>query len=61
MTGVPFFVIDGKFGIPGAQDADTILSVLRRAWSKAHPLEMVAVPTDGNADGAVCEGDSCAV
>jgi predicted DsbA family dithiol-disulfide isomerase len=36
VTGVPFFVIDGKFGIPGAQDADTILRVLRRAWTKAY-------------------------
>jgi predicted DsbA family dithiol-disulfide isomerase len=57
VTGVPFFVVDGKFGIPGAQDADTILNVLERAWAKAHPLEMVVA--DG-ADG-VCEGDSCPV
>jgi len=56
VTGVPFFVIDGKFGIPGAQDAPSILSVLERAWTKAHPLE-VAVPASGSA----CEGDSCAV
>jgi predicted DsbA family dithiol-disulfide isomerase len=58
VTGVPFFVVDGKFGIPGAQDADTILTVLRQAWTKAHPLEM-AVPS--GTEGLVCEGDSCAV
>jgi predicted DsbA family dithiol-disulfide isomerase len=57
VTGVPFFVVDGKFGIPGAQDAETILSVLRRAWAKAHPLEMAEVPAAGGA----CDGDSCAV
>jgi predicted DsbA family dithiol-disulfide isomerase len=57
VTGVPFFVVDGKFGIPGAQDADTILSILERAWASAHPLEVAVVP----ADGAACEGDSCAV
>jgi predicted DsbA family dithiol-disulfide isomerase len=33
-TGVPFFVIDGRFAIPGAQDPDTILAVLERAWQK---------------------------
>lgn len=33
-TGVPFFVVDRKWGIPGAQDTDTILSVLRRAWER---------------------------
>ena len=57
VTGVPFFVVDGKFGIPGAQDPETILSVLERAWANAHPLEVAVM----SADGAVCEGDSCAV
>lgn len=33
-TGVPFFVIDRKLAIPGAQDPDTFLGVLRRAWSR---------------------------
>lgn len=60
VTGVPFFVIDGAFGIPGAQDADTILSVLERAWAKTHPLEMAEVPEGGSVRGA-CEGDTCAV
>jgi predicted DsbA family dithiol-disulfide isomerase len=58
VTGVPFFVVDGKFGIPGAQDPDTILAVLRQAWTRAHPLEVVS---SGATDGVVCEGDSCAV
>jgi predicted DsbA family dithiol-disulfide isomerase len=57
VTGVPFFVVDGKFGIPGAQDAHTFLSVLRRAWARSHPLEVAAV----SADDTICEGDSCAV
>jgi len=57
VTGVPFFVVDGKFGIPGAQDALTILGVLRRAWSKGHLPEMVVEPSGD----AVCEGDSCSV
>jgi len=61
VSGVPFFVVDGKFGIPGAQDADSILSVLQRAWAKSHPLEMVEATGAGTAGAAVCEGDSCAV
>jgi predicted DsbA family dithiol-disulfide isomerase len=28
INGVPFFVIDGKYGVSGAQDADTFASVL---------------------------------
>jgi len=62
VTGVPFFVVDGRFGIPGAQDADTILGVLRRAWTKAHPtLEVVTPEGLTTAGDAACEGDSCVV
>jgi len=57
VTGVPFFVVDRKFAIPGAQDAETMLRVLDRAWTKAHPLEMVTTPSDAG----LCEGDNCAV
>jgi predicted DsbA family dithiol-disulfide isomerase len=34
-TGVPFFVIDRSFAIPGAQDVDTIKLILERAWKRA--------------------------
>jgi predicted DsbA family dithiol-disulfide isomerase len=53
-TGVPFFVVDRRYGAAGAQPAELLLQVLERAWADAHPL--VTVPA---ADG--CEGDTCAV
>jgi predicted DsbA family dithiol-disulfide isomerase len=31
MSGVPFFVIDGRFGVSGAQPSDVLLEGLRRA------------------------------
>jgi predicted DsbA family dithiol-disulfide isomerase len=34
ITGVPFFVVDGRFAIPGAQDVETMLLILQRAWEK---------------------------
>ncbi|MDQ1535015.1 MAG: hypothetical protein QOF28_2776 [Actinomycetota bacterium] len=34
VSGVPFFVIDGRFAIPGAQDPDTILATFERAWQR---------------------------
>jgi predicted DsbA family dithiol-disulfide isomerase len=56
ITGVPFFVIDGRFAIPGAQDAETIGLVLERAWERRTPVVV------GGADGsATCEGDACAL
>jgi predicted DsbA family dithiol-disulfide isomerase len=34
ISAVPFFVIDRKFGIPGAQAPDVISQALQRAWEK---------------------------
>jgi predicted DsbA family dithiol-disulfide isomerase len=34
VTGVPFFLIDGAWPVPGAQDVETLGIVLRRAWSR---------------------------
>ena len=31
-TGVPFFVIDRRYGVAGAQPAGTLLAALQRAW-----------------------------
>ncbi len=57
ITGVPFFVIDGRFGVPGAQPPERVLAALDKAWATRTPtLQMV--PADG-APG--CEGDACAV
>ncbi|MGI8710011.1 MAG: DsbA family oxidoreductase [Acidimicrobiales bacterium] len=32
VAGVPFFVIDGRFGLPGAQPADALWRSLERTW-----------------------------
>ncbi|MDQ3157969.1 MAG: DsbA family oxidoreductase [Actinomycetota bacterium] len=34
ITGVPFFVIDDKYGVSGAQDPATFVQVLETAWSE---------------------------
>ena len=34
-TGVPFFVVDRRYGAAGAQPADLLLQVLERAWADA--------------------------
>jgi len=31
-TGVPFFVFDGRFAVPGAQPPDVLLRLLQRVW-----------------------------
>jgi predicted DsbA family dithiol-disulfide isomerase len=35
-TGVPFFVIDRRYGISGAQPAETLVEALQQAWDE-HP------------------------
>ncbi len=56
-TGVPFFVFDRMFAVPGAQDPETILLTLRRAWERR--TAMATVPA-GDATG-VCSDDSCPI
>jgi len=54
-TGVPFYVIDRKYGVSGAQPSETFTQVLDRSWSEAHPsLDIV-----GGAEA--CGPDGCAV
>jgi predicted DsbA family dithiol-disulfide isomerase len=55
VTGVPFFVI-GRYGVSGAQPAESLLKVLEKAWSEAPEIE-----SDANVDeGASCGVDGCA-
>jgi predicted DsbA family dithiol-disulfide isomerase len=56
ISGVPFFVVDGRYGVSGAQPAEVLLSALTQAWQESSPLQSV-----GAGSGPGCEGDSCAV
>ncbi|HXV91917.1 MAG TPA: DsbA family oxidoreductase [Pseudonocardia sp.] len=60
ITGVPFFVVDGRYGVSGAQPADVLLEVLHTAWAQAHPLTTVA-PGGGAGAGDACADGSCTV
>jgi len=60
ITGVPFFVADGRYAVSGAQPAEVLLQFLQRAYDEASRLTPVAVTTDSNSE-ASCDGDSCTV
>ncbi|MBP1077285.1 putative DsbA family dithiol-disulfide isomerase [Microbacterium terrae] len=34
INGVPFFVIDGKYGVSGAQPADAFAQIVRQVWAE---------------------------
>ena len=55
-TGVPFFVVDGRYGISGAQSAEVFGQVLEQAWTESHP---VLQTVGGTADA--CGPDGCAI
>ena len=58
-TGVPFFVVDDKYGVSGAQPAELFARLLDQAWTESHPV-LQTVP--GLADDAeVCGPDGCPV
>jgi predicted DsbA family dithiol-disulfide isomerase len=58
ITGVPFFVVDRKYGVSGAQPAEALLQVLDRAYDESRPSTIID-PAGGTA--ATCDDDSCAV
>ncbi|MDQ4489972.1 DsbA family oxidoreductase [Sinomonas sp. ASV486] len=67
IQGVPFFVLDNKYGVSGAQPAELFTQALETAWREAHPLVMVGQPAagaDGSVDpdglnGEVCGPEGC--
>ncbi len=54
--GVPFFVINRKYGISGAQPTEVFLGTLQKAWEEEQPLAVI-----GNVDGDVCTDIGCVV
>ncbi len=55
-NGVPFFVLDRKFGVSGAQPAEVFAQALTQAWGERPPLQLL-----DQADAQACGPDGCAV
>ncbi|MFH8341220.1 DsbA family oxidoreductase [Streptomyces sp. AM6-12] len=55
-NGVPFFVLDRKYGVSGAQPAEVFTQALSQAWGERAPLKLV-----DQGDAAACGPDGCAV
>lgn len=53
VTGVPFFLLEGKYGIPGAQASETLLSVLETVREKEQAIDAP--------HGDACDGEGCDV
>ncbi len=49
VSGVPFFVLNNKYAVSGAQQPETFLGALQKAWSE--------LPQNEKVEGAVCTPD----
>ncbi len=59
-NGVPFFVVDGRYGISGAQPTEVFAGALRQAWSERTPVLQTIGSTQGAADdAAACGPEGC--
>jgi predicted DsbA family dithiol-disulfide isomerase len=61
ITGVPFYVIDEKYGVSGAQPAAALRQVLDTAWAEANPLTLLTPSGVRSDEGGACADGSCAV
>lgn len=59
VTGVPFFVIDRKYAVSGAQSSEMFLETLQTAWKESQPLKILNDTSSNGADG--CSDGSCSV
>lgn len=56
-SGVPLYVVDGRYGISGAQPVEVFDQVVVRAWDESH----ADVQLVGDAGGEACGPDGCAL
>jgi predicted DsbA family dithiol-disulfide isomerase len=61
ISGVPYFVIEEKYGISGAQPAEVFEGALAQVWDELHPAavkkSLLTVP--GAADADACGPEGC--
>lgn len=58
ITGVPFYVLDGRYGISGAQPEETMVQALTRVHTELNPQQPPLTTLAGQ-DGEVCGPDGC--
>jgi predicted DsbA family dithiol-disulfide isomerase len=61
ISGVPFFVIDRRYGVSGAQPPEVLLQVLDKAWADSHPVPALTTIGAASGDSTGCGPDGCPV
>jgi predicted DsbA family dithiol-disulfide isomerase len=58
VSGVPFFVLDRRYAVAGAQPVEHLLAALRQAWAERSPLTVMTGAAAGT--DQACGPDGCA-
>lgn len=60
IRGVPYFVINGKYAISGAQPAEVFAEALQQAWKEENPIILFESPSS-DPKSSTCEDGTCQV
>lgn len=60
-NGVPFFVVDNRYGVSGAQPSEVFAQLLDQVWAESHPVLQPVPGLQDSSDAAVCGPDGCPV
>lgn len=63
VTGVPFFVLNGKYAITGAQSIESILQVIEQVWAEENqePIQVLNSTDEHDSELIGCNDGSCSV
>lgn len=59
ISGVPFFIINRKYAISGAQPTDTFASALQQVWEEENPAPKLQVLSSDSGDDLSCADGHC--
>jgi predicted DsbA family dithiol-disulfide isomerase len=59
--GVPFYVINRKYAVSGAQPVEVFVEALQKAWSEERPLTIVNDQNHHESDTSICADGTCNV
>ncbi|MCQ6276148.1 DsbA family protein [Bacillus sp. V3B] len=61
ISGVPFFVINQKYTISGAQLVETFLNALEKVWQEENPTKVLQSRTTEESEDALCTDENCVI
>ena len=55
INGVPFFLIESKWAVNGAQPAEALVQALRQVWEQTHQVELLNPLAGASEAGPSCD------